>query len=74
MQEKYKILTKKVRKVRSVQEITEDAIITHKGIKTVPVKSRKQPPTAFSLFCKAKRPGLCEKHPELKFVDSQETL
>ena len=74
MQEKYKTLTKKVRKVRSVQEITEDAIILHKEIKTVPVKSRKQPPTSFSLFCKAKRPGLCEKHPELKFVEIHKKL
>ena len=75
MQDKYKILTKKVRKIRSVLEITEDAIILHKQRKFVPIKSsRKQPPSAFSLFCKAKRASLCEKHPELKFVEVHKKL
>jgi hypothetical protein len=30
-------------------------------------KVKKQAPNAFSIFCKAKRPGLVEKHPELQF-------
>jgi hypothetical protein len=74
MEEKYKALTKKVRKTRSVHEMVDDALLLLKEPKqspAVPVrkvkKVKKQAPNAFSIFCKAKRPGLVEKHPELKF-------
>lgn len=54
-----------------MQEINKDVSDLHK---TVSVKSRKQPPTAFSLFCQAKRPRLCEKHPGLKYIDVHKQL
>ena len=82
MQEQYKMLTKKVRKSRSVLEIVEDAVTLHKenrhkeGMRLLSKnrKFSKQPPNAFSIFCKAKRASLVEKHPELKFSEIHKKL
>lgn len=78
MQEKYKMLIKKVRKTRSALEIVNDAISLHNENKIRPTgnskKKVKQPPNAFSIFCKAKRPSLMEKHPGLKFVEVHKKL
>ena len=71
------MLTKKVRKSRSVQEIIDDALALHKEAKRLPSKGKKinkQPPNSFSIFCKAKRPSLVEKHPELKFGEIHKKL
>ena len=77
MQEHYKMLTKKVRKTRSAQEVVDDALVLHKQEKHLPSKKKKiskQPPNAFSIFCKAKRASLVEKHPELKFGEIHKKL
>ncbi|XP_028397407.1 nucleolar transcription factor 1-A-like [Dendronephthya gigantea] len=77
IQEKYKELTKRVRKTRSVSEIIEDALTLHAEKQNTPPKIRKlgkQRPSAFSIFCKAKRSGLVEKYPDLKFMDVHKRL
>lgn len=78
MQEKYKMLIKKVRKTRSALEIVDDAISLLDEKKFRPTgntkKKGKQPPNAFSIFCKAKRASLTEKHPELSFSEVHKKL
>ena len=78
IQKQYKKLTKKVRKIRTVQEIVSDALQLHKegDRKSAHLKPTKKeekgpakPMNAFMLFCKAKRPSLVEKHPELSFAE-----
>lgn len=76
LQEEYKRLTKRVRKLRTIGEIVADAqqILqeTKDGSRAPLIKKDKgpsKPVNSFMMFCKAKRPSLVEKHPELGFAE-----
>lgn len=66
-----------MRKTRSVLEISDDALILHSEKMNTPPEVRKlgkQRPSAFSVFCTAKRSGLIEKYPDLKYMDVHKRL